>query len=217
MENIAALLSIATASFVLALSGALMPGPLLTVTIGEAARRGALAGPLLITGHVLLELILIIAIIVGLGPYLEIPLVIGIIGVIGGSILLWMGTGMMRAAKSISLKRNYKVDKHGLEQNPLILGILASISNPYWTIWWITIGLGYMATARASGTAGLIAFFLGHIAADYCWYALVAISISRSRNIIPEKGYQLLIQGCGIFLIGFGLWFWLSSYKYLTI
>jgi threonine/homoserine/homoserine lactone efflux protein len=42
-------------SFALALSGVLLPGPLLTVTISESARRGFKAGPLLITGHGLLE------------------------------------------------------------------------------------------------------------------------------------------------------------------
>ena len=45
-------------SFIVALSGALMPGPLLTLTVGEAARR-VLGGPLIIVGHALLELALV--------------------------------------------------------------------------------------------------------------------------------------------------------------
>ncbi len=57
-------------SFTLALSGALMPGPLLTVTVAESARIGFRAGPLLMTGHAVLELLLVIAIVYGLGPFL---------------------------------------------------------------------------------------------------------------------------------------------------
>jgi threonine/homoserine/homoserine lactone efflux protein len=38
-------------SFIVALSGAVMPGPLLTVTISETSRRGLMTGPLLIVGH----------------------------------------------------------------------------------------------------------------------------------------------------------------------
>ena len=47
-------------SFMIALSGALMPGPLLTVTISEATRRGTVAGPLMILGHGILELALVL-------------------------------------------------------------------------------------------------------------------------------------------------------------
>jgi hypothetical protein len=80
-------------SFILALSGALMPGPLLIVTISESARRGFPAGPLLMTGHALPELLLVLAIIKGLGSYLRAPLVIGLIAFIGGIVLIWMGGG----------------------------------------------------------------------------------------------------------------------------
>jgi hypothetical protein len=55
------LLTIFASSFVIALSGALMPGPLLTATISECSQRGFIAGPLLITGHAILELVLVIA------------------------------------------------------------------------------------------------------------------------------------------------------------
>ena len=77
------LLASAGTSFAPALSGALMPGPLLTVTVAEAAQRGTRTGPLIITGHVILELLLVTAIIMGLGPYLKNPPVIGIISLCG--------------------------------------------------------------------------------------------------------------------------------------
>jgi len=80
-------------SFTLALSGALMPGPLLTVTVAESARMGFRAGPLLITGHALLELLL----------FLKSPSVMGIIALVGGGMLLWMGVDMVRNSSGLSL------------------------------------------------------------------------------------------------------------------
>ena len=65
-----ALVTIFCTSFVLALSGALMPGPLLTVTVSESSRRGMSTGPLMIFGHGLLELALIVALVSGLAPIL---------------------------------------------------------------------------------------------------------------------------------------------------
>ncbi len=75
------LAGVASTSFIVALSGALMPGPLLTVTVGEAARRGFWAGPLIMVGHSLLELALVLLLLVGLGAWLNQPVILGTVGV----------------------------------------------------------------------------------------------------------------------------------------
>ncbi len=106
MDNFPALAGIAGSSFILALSGALMPGPLFTLTVAEAARRGTRAGPMIITGHGLLELLLVVAVIKGLGPFLKEPPVIGTIALLGGIILLVMGIDMARKAGSLSLEQD---------------------------------------------------------------------------------------------------------------
>lgn len=213
-----ALAGIAGTSFTLALSGALMPGPLLTITVAEAARRGTRAGPLLITGHALLELVLVLLVIEGLGSWLRKPPVIGAIALAGGFLLLLMGITMIRQAPGLSLpsaspaaaERRFKTG------NPILLGIIGSLSNPYWIIWWVTIGLGYLTTAGRFGRAGIIAFFLGHIAADFGWYILVAYGVSRGRRIASDRGYRILIRACGLFLLGFGGWFLHAAWGYLT-
>ncbi len=210
-----ALVGIAGTSFTLALSGALMPGPLLTVTVAEAARRGAWAGPLVITGHVIIELLLVVAVIKGLGPLLKAPTVIGTISLLGGMILLVLGVDMVRKASTLTLRQEAAPDSQGAFGHPLILGVVGSLANPYWTIWWVTIGLGYMATARQFGFPGLASFFLGHIAADYGWYILVALGIARGKTVVSEKSYRIMIRGCGIFLVCFGFWFLAAAFQYL--
>ncbi len=217
MPSLIALTGIAGTSFVLALSGALMPGPLLTVTVAEAARRGTRAGPLIITGHALLELVLVLAVVKGLGPYLKASPVIGTIALVGGFLLLLLGTTMLRQASGMSLEPETAAATATAAPtgNPILLGIVGSLSNPYWILWWVTIGLGYLATAGRFGWAGISAFFLGHIAADYGWYILVAFGVSRGRKIGSDRGYRLLIRACGLFLIGFGGWFLYAAWGYL--
>jgi len=200
-------------SFTLALSGALMPGPLLTVTIAESARRGFMTGPLLILGHGILELALVVAIIQGLGPFLKRPLIMGGIALVGGGILLWMGIQMIRTAGNLSL--NGEATGPGGTSHPVLTGILASLSNPYWTLWWATIGLGYLVTAMKLGILGVGTFFLGHILADLIWYSLVSFGISRGKKILKDKAYQLIIRLCGIFLLGFGGWFLMAGRAYI--
>jgi threonine/homoserine/homoserine lactone efflux protein len=203
-------------SFTLALSGALMPGPLLTITIAESARRGFRAGPLLMTGHALLELLLILAIIKGLGPYLRTPLIMGIIALVGGAVLVWMGTDMIRTAGNLSLEGKGSGTSSRRMLHPFLTGILASISNPYWTIWWVTIGMAYLMAAIKFGYTGVIVFFLGHISADFAWYSVVSYGISRGKKLFKNKSYQMMIRVCGLFLLGFGGWFLLSTKDYLA-
>ncbi|MDP2718929.1 MAG: LysE family transporter [Dehalococcoidia bacterium] len=73
-----------TTSFVIALSGAMMPGPLLAVTISEVARRGFWAGPLLVLGHAILELSIVAALAFGLSRLVGSELISGIIFLAGG-------------------------------------------------------------------------------------------------------------------------------------
>jgi threonine/homoserine/homoserine lactone efflux protein len=210
------LAAIFVGSFALALSGALMPGPLLTVTVAESARSGFKAGPLLITGHAALELLLVTAVVQGLGPFFKAPVVMGIIAVVGGGMLLWMGVDMVRSPGRLSLNGQGSENPSKRTPHPVLIGVLASLSNPYWTLWWATIGLGYLAATMKYGFKGVVIFFMGHIAADYAWYSLISLGIGRGKRFLNDRSYRIMIRICGLFLIGFGGWFLLSARGYLV-
>ncbi len=135
------LITIFATSFAIALSGALMPGPLLTITLSESSRRGFLAGPLIVLGHGILELVLVLLLLLGLAPMLKNDQVIGSVGLVGAVVLIWMAVGMIRSLPSLSLEGMSKDNK---STNPVWAGILMSLANPYWIIWWASIGLGYI-------------------------------------------------------------------------
>jgi len=209
-------------SFVTALSGALMPGPLLTVTIAQAASMGFIAPVLLITGHSLLELLLVIGLVFGLGKVLRIRPVIGMISVLGGGMLLWMGWGMIPAALSGALDLNTSATassavRMGLLDNPVITGIVVSLSNPYWTIWWATVGMTLFGTlVQEAGTTGrastsIGAFYFGHISGDIIWYLIIGAAITTGRQFISPEVYRAVVVVCGVFLMFLG-----ASFLYLV-
>ena len=194
-------------SFALALSGALVPGPLFTITISESARCGFKAGPLLITGHALLELVLVITVIQGLGLYLKLPLVTGIVALFGGLFLIYFGIDMVRKAGTLSLIMNTRESPTSAAHHPILMGMITSLANPYWIIWWATVGLGYLVAAMQFGYFGVVVFFLGHIAGDYAWYSLVSFGVSKGRTFFKDSGYRAVVRVCGVFLFCFGAWF----------
>ncbi|MEM2309938.1 MAG: LysE family transporter, partial [Candidatus Bathyarchaeia archaeon] len=65
------LLGIASLSFIAALSGAIVPGPVFALVVSESLRAGKIAGPLIVLGHFIIEWIIIFMIFLGLGPVLD--------------------------------------------------------------------------------------------------------------------------------------------------
>jgi threonine/homoserine/homoserine lactone efflux protein len=204
-----ALITIFCTSFIIALSVAMMPGPLLTATISETSRQGFKAGPLLILGHGILELLLVLALILGLAPFIQRQEVFIFTAFAGAVILFWMAVGMLRTLHGLHIDWEKKSEK----SNHLIMnGILLSIANPYWTIWWASIGLGYILYSQQFGILGILFFFLGHIMADLAWYAIVSLAVDRGRHFLTDRLYRGVIGTCASFLIVFACYFAYSGF-----
>lgn len=229
-------------SFLVGLSGAMMPGPVLTITIGETAARlrpngsvpsggatrdrlagapdtaqlvrGAMVGPLIVLGHGILEVCLVVAVVLGLGKLLVRDAVVGGIGVAGGAVLVWMAWGMFRSVRGLSLRT--AADGSGRRRHPVLAGILTSLANPYWAVWWATIGLGYIALSLKLGTVGLVAFYCGHILSDLVWYGAISVSLVLGRRLLTDRAYRGLVAACAVFLFGFGLYFGFAGVRALV-
>ena len=200
-------LSIFILSFIIALSGALAPGPLLTIVIAKSVKHGFKAGPLVILGHTILEIILVLILVMGFSKLLNQPLLIKTVSLLGSGILFLFGIRMANSAKNITLN----IDAQDQRCSRLtVLGITMSIANPYWAVWWLTVGLGLILSAQKYGLFAVAVFFLGHILADLTWYSAVSFTVSKGRRFLSDKIYKSIMLLCGIALIVFGLYFALS-------
>jgi threonine/homoserine/homoserine lactone efflux protein len=201
---ITTLTTIFLSSFVIALSGAMMPGPLLTITISESARKGFIVGPLIVLGHAVLELALVIALLFGLAPFFQKPSVFAIIAITGSFILLGMAWSMCRSLPRLRLS----LESDRIRRNhPVVSGILMSIANPYWTIWWATIGIGYILYSRQFGPGGVAVFFIGHTLADLTWYSLIAAAVAKGKSFLSDRIYRGMIACLALLLVVFSFYF----------
>ena len=203
--------TIFTTAFIVGLSGAVTPGPVLALTVSETTKRGFIAVPLIVLGHAVLEGILVICLVGGLGSILVKGRVLGPIALLGAAVLLWMGSAMVRE----NLRHKAKLDLSlaaataGVS-TPIVGGIITSLANPYWLVWWATVGLTYIGASFERGAAGVLWFFSGHILADLVWYSIVGEAIAVGRRSIIKRIYPWLNLACGCFLVGiagFFLWF----------
>ncbi len=202
-------------AFIVGLSGAMMPGPFLTASIAESIRRGFWAGPLMVLGHAILELVLVLALLEGLASFLTRADVTSVIGVMGGAFLIFMGFNMSRDALGghISLDAIQASGKQVIRIHPVVAGITFSLANPLWHLWWATVGLSYISLAMKSGTIGLASFYSGHIFADLGWYSLVSLAVTGGRRFISQGIYNFILLACGVFLLGLGIYFIYTGFR----
>jgi len=86
-------------------------------------------------------------------------------------------------------------------------GIAATLTNPYWLLWWATIGANYVLLAQSRGMAGLGTFFTGHISADVVCFVLFALLASTGQQLFGQQFYRGLMLVLAVFLAILAVYF----------
>ena len=176
----------------------------------------------IVIGHAILEFVLICILLLGFAIYLRQLIILKIIGVLGCGLLMYFGVSIILDVKknristdflNKSSDTSFKELSKGLE-NPIIGGVIVSMSNPYWWVWWALVGFAFMLKYNISFTniPGLLAFFLGHEMGDLIWYFFVSVLVSIGKRAINKKIYYAILLLCGLFMIGFGLYLGISPF-----
>jgi threonine/homoserine/homoserine lactone efflux protein len=202
-----ALLSVT--AFMVGLSGALMPGTLFVAVIFHAAEKGWKVGPLIVLGHVVLEAALAIALVFGLGTIMSVQIVRTAIGLGGGVLLLWMGFGLLKTGRRAELPMGASYNgSRRISSAPVLSGLVASSVNPYFYVWWATVGNVFtMKGFELAGLVGVATFLVSHWMSDLSWYTLVSWSVGQSRRYMTNRMYRMVLGTCGLFLLALGFFF----------
>lgn len=196
-------------SFAVGFGAVVSPGPISTAIVSHAPRRGWPVGPLVATGHSLMEFGIAAAILLGLGSILSHASIRTFIAIAGGMLILWMGATLAADA----WRGKAQIPQAGDTGSSLTarqfvgLGVVATISNPFWYAWWVTFAAGYLVQAKALSMGGAAAFYLGHISADYAWDTLLSTVVGGGRRWITPRVYRGILFVCGVFLIYLGVSF----------
>jgi len=186
---------------VISASGVMSPGPLFAANVMYGLREGKISGIKIAIGHTIVEFPLIA--ILGLGLVSiesapEIRTIITILGAVGlfGFAVLQIVT-ITKQKFSLETK-----SKHG----PFFAGILLSALNPFFIIWWLTIGLVLITESiEIFGSLGIVILFLMHIWMDYVWLYTIAAFSSKAKNYLSMRNYKIIIIGLSMVLVYFGI------------
>jgi threonine/homoserine/homoserine lactone efflux protein len=137
---------------------------------------------------------------------------ISAIFLIGGLSLLIFGLLTLKDARTTTSSARISQDLPGLKltSSPTLIGLVTSVSNPYFWIWWLTAGSALVLKEYELGTIIAVAYMLGHWTADLSWFTAVSGSFGRGKTLLSEKMHRYILYTCGIFLVIFGLYFMLN-------
>jgi len=180
----------------ISLSGVMAPGPMTAVVVGKGSESPH-AGALVAVGHGIVEGPLMVAVFYGVGRLLDQDLVQAAIAVVGGAFLLLMSIGMFRGINGSEVRASQS------GRSPVRVGVLLSLGNPYFLVWWATVGATLVMRSVQFGWLGFLALALVHWLCDFVWsYSLSALSYKGGQFF--GRGFQRgLFAVCGVLLIFF--------------
>ena len=190
-------------------SGALQPGPV-TATAISMGTRNRYAGTLIAIGHGIVEFPLMVVIILGMGKYLEMQTSKITIGLAGGIFLLLMAIQSLLSVK-VKADNQSKV----LKDKPITAGIILSVGNPYFLIWWATVGLALATQATQWGIWAFVIFAVTHWSVDLIWLQILTWCSNKGSVLLGAKGMKAVLMICSGALFFFGLFFIYNAVKIL--
>ena len=185
---------------VISLSGVMAPGPMFAVTLAKSY-RSPWAGALVSLGHAIIEVPLILLIYFGFAQFFQNSMVQFGLSIAGGGMIIWLGIAMFLARTEVVRQGK------DLPYNAFVAGVFTSGFNPFFLVWWATIGSMLVMKFLDFGTSGLITFIIVHWLCDFAWLSLVSIFIYRTHSMWNRKFQEWLFIACSLLLVGFGGWF----------
>jgi threonine/homoserine/homoserine lactone efflux protein len=186
---------------IISCSGAMQPGPVTATAIAMGA-RSRYAGPLIAIGHGIIEFPLMVVIILGMGTYFKLPRVQIAIGLAGGAFLI-----LMAAQALLNLRAKADAQPKALAGRPIMAGIILSATNPYFLLWWATVGMALATQATRWGLWAFALFALAHWSVDLVWLQILSWASFKGSSLLGPRLQQIVLLICSLALFAFGIFF----------
>ena len=182
---------------IISLSGVMAPGALSAVTISHGIRSGR-SGIAVAIGHGVVEVPLLVLIYLGVSALLQVSGFQVFVGGIGGILMVWMGVSIIR-------HRIAAVNEVELSESSLLAGVMVSAGNPYFLIWWATVGSSLVIRSVEYGLVGVLLFGICHWLCDLVWLWLLSLLAYRASSIFGGTFVRItsLVSGSFLLFIGF--------------
>ena len=207
----------------LSASGVLSPGPLFFANLIYGSRQGFLGGIKMASGHTIVELPIILILSFGLFHFSVTSdahnAALKSIGLLGGIAIIIFSMLQIRSVvireKNRSPGNLIDRTKYSLSNKPILNGMIFSLLNPFFIVWWFTVGLKIISDSISifGIVLGGLAVFIFHIWMDYVWLGGTSFLVQKGVSILDVRFYNIFLLGLSVLLVIFGLyWIVLNIY-----
>jgi len=198
----------------LSASGVLSPGPLFFITVENALRSGGRSGWVVALGHMSFEFPLVLGLAYGVWGFLANKLVRFAIGLSGAAAIIIFGVFQANSSYQ-GLRRgdDLRADNRGFDLGggwffrSFLVGLTFTGLNPYFLIWWFTVGLSLITYAlEMASILGVFIMYLFHIWMDYAFLGAVSHLTATGRKTLKTRHLHIISLILSIVLIGIGGW-----------
>lgn len=182
------------AGTILGLSAGIAPGPLLALVISETMEHGVRSGVKIALAPILTDLPIILITLLILAKISHFQNILGIISIIGGFFILFLGIESMRS-KGVDLNLNKSTPKS------LQKGILANVLSPHPYLFWFSVGGPTTIKAIDVNLFAAISFILSFYVLLVGSKIFLAILVGKSRSFLTGNKYIFTMRLLGVVLI----------------
>jgi len=203
------LATLIVSTVIISVSGALSPGPLTASAVAVGTRRSAKGGFLIALGHMLFEfpyVLIIASLSSSIGFFLKNVNVSYALTLIILVFILFFSYLMIKEGINVTKNRTIKAGKSkSYTINPILVGVILTGFNPYFLLWWLSVGLPLIQFSMNEGLPLLLLMYGAHIWMDYFWLTLMGFAGESSVKILKSKGYGALLILLGLALVIFAI------------
>lgn len=215
------LVGLVVSTVAISVSGALSPGPLTASAVMIGTRRFAKGGLLIALGHMIFEFpyVLIIASLYSSIEFFlkDVNVSYALTFAVSAFILFFSYMVIKEGISIIRSEARRMKESKGYAFNPVLIGIALTGLNPYFLLWWLSVGLPLIQLSMSMGFPLLLLMYGAHVWMDYFWLTLMGFAGESGVKILKSKGYGILLIALGLILALFAMNISLKTFLNLSL
>ncbi len=181
---------------VLGFSAGISPGPLLALIISETIRHHAFSGIKVAFAPLITDAPIVTLCFLVLNQVSNIPAILGVISILGGLYVAWLGIDNLRV-KEINLTART------VSSRSLWKGVVTNALSPHPYLFWLSVGSPLMVRALEMSEITLVLFLAGFYFCLIGAKVAIAILVGQSKRILSNYVFKIVNHIMGIILMLF--------------